>query len=97
MGNGWVSQKMSGKRAVLASLITTHTSLTHQHCHMSHLWSLTRSYLDIFPKEDLVYLTSDSPNELERFDPTKAYIIGGIVDRNRLKGATFQKATVSAC
>jgi tRNA (guanine9-N1)-methyltransferase len=39
-----------------------------------------------------VYLTSDSPNEIQTLDPQKVYIIGGLVDHNRLKGITFQKA-----
>ena len=51
------------------------------------------SYLDLCPlKEKLVYLTSDSPTTLEAWDRSATYIIGGIVDRNRLKGATFLKA-----
>lgn len=55
----------------------------------------TRSYLDLFPpKEKLVYLTSDSPHTLTAWDRSATYIIGGIVDRNRLKGATMRKAEV---
>eukprot|EP01132_Coremiostelium_polycephalum_P002534 gene2534-3137_t len=52
----------------------------------------TESYLDIFKKEDLVYLTSDSPNVITELDPKKKYIIGGLVDHNRLKGITYKKA-----
>lgn len=43
-------------------------------------------------KKQLVYLTSDAEETLETLDPNCAYIIGGIVDRNRLKGATYGKA-----
>jgi tRNA (guanine9-N1)-methyltransferase len=40
----------------------------------------------------LVYLTSDAEHTLETLDDNTAYIIGGIVDRNRLKGVTYNKA-----
>jgi tRNA (guanine9-N1)-methyltransferase len=43
------------------------------------------------PKE-LVYLTSDAEESLVSLDPSCAYVIGGIVDRNRLKKITFTKA-----
>jgi tRNA (guanine9-N1)-methyltransferase len=43
-------------------------------------------------KKQLVYLTSDADEVLETLEPSCAYIIGGIVDRNRLKGVTYQKA-----
>ncbi|XP_038054184.1 tRNA methyltransferase 10 homolog C-like [Patiria miniata] len=35
----------------------------------------------VFPNEELVYLTADSPNVLTSYDPNKIYIIGGFVDR----------------
>merc|ERR1719183_1385614 len=42
--------------------------------------------------DNTVYLTADTDDILEEIDPNKVYIIGGIVDRNRLKEATYKKA-----
>lgn len=43
-------------------------------------------------KDKLVYLTHDAQEVLRTLDPDTVYVIGGIVDRNRLVGATFNKA-----
>jgi len=43
------------------------------------------SYLDLFPKEKLIYLSPDSNVEMTEFDHDAIYIIGGIIDVGRMK------------
>lgn len=45
----------------------------------------TKSYLDVFPKEKLVYLTPHCRNELTEYDHDAIYIIGCMVDKVRLE------------
>ncbi|KAM9381803.1 tRNA methyltransferase 10 homolog A isoform 1-T1 [Phaethornis superciliosus] len=52
----------------------------------------TEHYSELIKKEDLVYLTSDSPDVLSELDEKKAYVIGGLVDHNHHKGITYRKA-----
>ncbi|XP_075356733.1 tRNA methyltransferase 10 homolog A isoform X2 [Mycteria americana] len=52
----------------------------------------TEHYSELIKKEDLVYLTSDSPDVLSELDEKKAYVIGGLVDHNHHKGVTYKKA-----
>eukprot|EP00943_MAST-04B_sp_MAST-4B-sp1_P000182 g182.t1 len=51
-----------------------------------------KGYEVLFDHEKLVYLSADSPHVLETIDDHKVYILGGIVDRNRYKNITYEKA-----
>uniref|UniRef100_A0A3B3CDX7 tRNA methyltransferase 10 homolog C n=1 Tax=Oryzias melastigma TaxID=30732 RepID=A0A3B3CDX7_ORYME len=54
--------------------------------------STERHYIDLFPREQLVYLTADSPNVLHSFDHSKIYIIGALVDRSIQPGLSLANA-----
>ena len=49
-------------------------------------------YLDIYPKEKLVYLSPNAPVEMKRFNEDDVYIIGGHMDRPRIEPVTWVKA-----
>jgi len=53
---------------------------------------MEKHYLDYFGKDQLVYLTGDATEDLIEIDKNTHYIIGGLVDHNRLKFATLNQA-----
>lgn len=40
-----------------------------------------KSYLDVFSRDQLVYLTPHCREEMQEFDHDAVYILGGIVDK----------------
>ena len=54
--------------------------------------SLQTPSRDLSDDEEIVYLTSDSPDTLTELWPYRTYVIGGIVDKNRHKGICYKKA-----
>ncbi|KAI9296387.1 hypothetical protein K502DRAFT_177008 [Neoconidiobolus thromboides FSU 785] len=55
--------------------------------------TLTENHFgNLINKEDTIYLTADAEDTISELDITKTYIIGGIVDKNRHKFLTLNKA-----
>jgi len=52
-----------------------------------------KDYVEVFGRENVVYLSSDAEETLNTLDPKTTYIIGGIVDHNRHKGLCQRLAT----
>ncbi|KAM6363692.1 tRNA methyltransferase 10 homolog B isoform 2-T2 [Pluvialis apricaria] len=74
-------------------------SLIHEECFRmndgfcNYLMETTQeSYLNLFPLDAIVYLTPDSENVLEDIDPSKVYVLGGLVDESIHKNLTLQRA-----
>ncbi|GAB6026913.1 hypothetical protein CHUAL_013557 [Chamberlinius hualienensis] len=51
-----------------------------------------KSYFDLFPKEQLVYLTPDCKNDIQKFDHDAIYIIGALVDKGSKQPLSLAKA-----
>ncbi|XP_069613794.1 tRNA methyltransferase 10 homolog C [Ranitomeya imitator] len=51
-----------------------------------------KSHVDLFPNDQLVYLTADSPNVLKTFQNDKIYIIGAFVDKSQKTGVSLGNA-----
>ncbi|KAH9360102.1 hypothetical protein HPB48_003840 [Haemaphysalis longicornis] len=55
-----------------------------------HTWK--GDHVSCFGRENVVYLSSESDNELHELEEDKAYVIGGLVDHNRNKGLCHRLA-----
>uniref|UniRef100_A0A8D0BAL9 tRNA methyltransferase 10 homolog C n=1 Tax=Salvator merianae TaxID=96440 RepID=A0A8D0BAL9_SALMN len=51
-----------------------------------------KPHFEIFPRDQLVYLTSDSPNIMKTFEHDKIYIIGCLVDKSIQTGISLGRA-----
>lgn len=51
------------------------------------------SYLDLFPKDQLIYLTPHCREEMTTYDKNAIYIIGAIVDKVTIKFKGVEKIT----
>lgn len=49
-------------------------------------------HAEIFPRDQLIYLTADSPNIMKTFEHDKIYIIGTLVDKSIQKGLSLARA-----
>lgn len=56
------------------------------------LTATEKSYVDLFPKDSLIYLTADSPNVMTTYKHDKIYIIGSFVDKRMQPGTSLAKA-----
>ncbi|XP_046736443.1 tRNA methyltransferase 10 homolog A [Diprion similis] len=52
----------------------------------------SESYLNKYPKDKIIYLTSESENVIESLDFDCIYVIGGLVDHNSQKGHCYNLA-----
>ncbi|XP_018575042.1 mitochondrial ribonuclease P protein 1 homolog [Anoplophora glabripennis] len=73
--------------------------IKYLHKHIPNMYELSfplnlheSSYLDLFPKDQLVYLTPHCRQEMTEFDFDAIYIIGAIVDKINIEPLSLAKA-----
>lgn len=52
-----------------------------------------KHFSELFDKEKVIYLTSESETTLDELEKGACYVIGGLVDHNKYKGHTHEMAT----
>lgn len=75
-----------------AAIQCASTQLTHAHL---QVWVHRQSYLDVFRKEECVYLAAEATDVLQTLDPSKVYIMGAFVDKNRHKSLCYDRAVAA--
>lgn len=58
-------------------------------------WDIVRhseSFMELFEKDKIIYLTSESEDVLDELEKNAVYIIGGLVDHNHHKCLTYELA-----
>ena len=50
----------------------------------------------VFAPHQCVYLSPDAPELLHKVEPGVAYVVGGLVDRNRHPGASLRRARATS-
>ena len=52
------------------------------------IWNVTsKCFIDVFPRDNLIYMTPDSPNVISDFSFDDIFILGACVDVNDKEGA----------
>jgi Trm5-related predicted tRNA methylase len=67
---------------ILCNVFSNHNDKWLRNSPFCHATSL--SYLDLFPREQLVYLSPDSPNIMTEYEHNVIYILGGIFQKSKL-------------
>jgi tRNA (guanine9-N1)-methyltransferase len=65
----------------------------HEGCFKWDIKFESKAYDEIYEKEKIIYLTSESENVLEKLENGACFVIGGLVDHNSHKGLTYELAT----
>lgn len=52
-----------------------------------------KHFSELFDKDKIIYLTSESDTTLEELEKGACYVIGGLVDHNKYRGHTHEMAT----
>ena len=85
----WAATSLTKKTLALLEKEAGYSEWIHR-CYTGTPLSLEEYYKDNL--KNVIYLTSDSDNTISELDNDKIYVIGGIVDRNRLKGIAMRRA-----